>query len=449
MKSSLKFIGLIALSAIAFSSCKKFTQTKIYTANKPVYLSYEELRSSVQNDNDRALVKPGKIFLNNEYILINDYETGIHIYDNSSPTSPKHIGFINIPGNVDIAVKDNVLYVDSYVDIVSIDISDPRNAKEISRVDNALSYTIPSSINYGYPVSKIDQTQGVVLGYQIGEVEESCENDECGYIYYDDVAINRGEWGGSMMSDEGTVVNFAGNANTVRSVANSNNQGALGGSMARFMLVDDYLYVISNESTVKVFSLNQGSMSMQTSFSPWSDASGWGMIETLFKVNDYLLIGSSTGMLAYDISNPGSPEYISNYSHMNSCDPVVANDDYAFVTLRSGTACGTGNLDQLDVLNIQNMESPFLINSYELNHPHGLAIDSPNDLLFVCDGEFGMNIYNISNIERLEFLKNKSGDSYDVIAAYNRLHVIGDGGLIQYGYSENGEVTELSRISLN
>ena len=449
MKSSIKILGIFALAAVTFSSCTKFTQTKVYTANKPVYLSYEELRTSVANDNDRALVKPGKIFLNNDYILINDFETGIHVYDNSSPTTPKHVGFINIPGNIDIAVKDNILYADSYVDIVAIDISDPMNIKEISRVNNALSYTIPSGINYGFPVSQIDRNLGVVIKYEVGEVEESCENDECGYVYYNDVAVNRGEWGGSMMSDEGTVVNFAGNSNTVRSVANSNNQGALAGSMARFMLVDNLLYVISDESTVKVFGLNQGSLSMQASFSPWSDASGWGMIETLFKVNDYLLIGSSTGMLAYDISNPGSPEYISNYSHMNSCDPVVANENFAFVTLRSGTACGTTDLEQLDVLNIEDINNPYLIDSYELNHPHGLALDSPNDLLFVCDGEYGMNIYNVSNIERLLFLKNKSGDSYDVIAAYSRLHVIGDGGLIQYEYTEEGEVTELSRISLN
>ena len=105
-------------------------------------MSYEELRSSVYNDNDQQLERPGKIFLYNSLILINDFEKGIHVYDNSNPSSPSHVAFINIPGNVDIAVRDNILYVDSYVDLVAIDISDPTEVKEIGRTENALSYNI-------------------------------------------------------------------------------------------------------------------------------------------------------------------------------------------------------------------------------------------------------------------------------------------------------------------
>lgn len=445
-----KVTSLIACAIVAFSSCKKVSQTKVYTANKPVYLSYEDLRSSIKNENDRDLVNPGKIFLYNQYILINDFEAGIHVYNNSNPSSPEHIAFINIPGNVDIAVKDDVLYADSYVDVVSIDFSNPKNVRVIDREENALSYTIPATMDYNFPVSEIDETQGVVLGYELGEVNEQCENDECGYMYYDDIAINHGEWGGSMMSDEGTVVNFAGAGNNnVRSVANSNTQGAIAGSMARFLMVDDHLYVISNYETVKVFSASRSGLNESTMFNPWHDAGNWGEIETLFSFKDHLFIGSTTGMLAYDVSEAGSPNYLSMYTHMTACDPVVANDDFAFVTLRSGTECGLELSDQLDVLDIRNIMNPMLIGEYSLNQPKGLALDSESNLLFVCDGEFGMVTYNIENINSLQTLNTTAGDTYDVIAHNNKAHVIGNGGLVQYAYDADGNLSELSTISLN
>ncbi|MEX2596837.1 MAG: hypothetical protein WEC59_07895, partial [Salibacteraceae bacterium] len=147
MKTNLTILASIILGVVVLSSCQKFEQSSYYVANDPVYTSYEEHRNAIENDNDRNLEKPGKIFLYNNYILINDYETGVHIYDNSNPSTPTHVAFINIPGNVDIAVKDNLLYVDSYIDLVAIDISSPTSVKEVYRLENAFSYTIPSTMD--------------------------------------------------------------------------------------------------------------------------------------------------------------------------------------------------------------------------------------------------------------------------------------------------------------
>lgn len=449
MKATHKILGLLLLSTLAISSCKKVEKTKVYTANTPIYLSYDQLRTSIINDNERTLVKPGKIFVYNQYILINDFESGIHIYDNSNPSAPMHVAFIRIPGNVDIAVKDDILYVDSYIDLVAIDISDPTNIREVTRSQDALSYTIPASMDYDYPVSNIDETKGVVTGYRVAEVEETCKNDECGHFYFDDFAVNRGIWDGDMMSEEGSAVSFAGNANNVRSIANSNTTGAIAGSMARFLLIDEYLYVISDASTVKVFDISSKGLSLVNTFYPWNEGGGGGNIETLFSFGDHLFIGSSTGMLAYDVSNASSPEYISSYSHMTSCDPVVANDDYAFVTLRAGTQCGSPDINQLNVLDIQEIMNPNEIGVYELNNPHGLALDTDQNLLFVCDGTSGLKIFNTTDIKSLKEIGSHAGDTYDVIAHGNVIQVIGDGGLVQYSYDAAGALNELSKISLN
>lgn len=449
MKTTIRII--IALFLVgSFSSCEKISKTTSFTANVPMYMSYKDLRSAVSNDNSQTLEKPGKIFLYNSLILINDFEKGIHIYDNRNPSAPSHIAFIQIPGNIDIAVRDNILYADSYTDLVAIDISNPTNAREVGRTSNALSYTIPSGMDWNYPVAEIDESKGVVIGYTIGEVEETCKNQDC-RVYYDMNEEWNGSWGGQMMSDEGSPVSFSGNTNSVRSSSSSNNS-AIAGSMARFMMIENYLYVITDQNTVEVFDIRTNYLQSVASFKPWEDASGWGMIETLFSFKNHLFIGSNSGMLAYNVINPSSPVYLSSYSHMTSCDPVVANDQYAFVTLRAGNNCNWGNTNQLDILDITDIMSPAALSSFEMSNPHGLGIDSENEILFVCDGFDGLKVYSFKDINQVSSsqLDHYSGiETYDVIINNGIAHVIGADGLKQFGYNNQGELSELSTISLN
>jgi hypothetical protein len=418
-------------------------------------MSYEDLRSSIANDNSKTLEKPGKIFLYNSLILINEFESGIHIYDNSNPSAPAHIGYISIPGNVDMAVRDNILYADSYVDLVAIDISDPLNAREVGRAENALSYTIPSTMDWSYPVARVKPEKGVVIGFEVAEVEETCENEECKSYYRNNMSDEwGGAWNGEMMSDQGSPVSFSGNATNVRSTSTSNGNSGIAGSMARFMMIDSYLYVISDQSTVTVFDIGTLSMKQVTEFRPW-DAAGnaWGVIETLFTFKDHLFIGANMGMLAYDVADPANPIYLSNYSHITSCDPVVANDDYAFVTLRSGgNNCNWNADNQMDVLDISDIMSPDLIVTVGMSDPHGLDIDSENNTVFVCDGWDGLKVYDFSDVSNIaeKRLSHLSGfNTFDVILNNGIAHVIGDDGLKQFSYDDAGNLTELSTIALD
>ena len=43
------------------------------------------------------------------------YAIRSYYVDVSDPADPQNIAFITIPGNVDIAIKENVLYADSYI----------------------------------------------------------------------------------------------------------------------------------------------------------------------------------------------------------------------------------------------------------------------------------------------------------------------------------------------
>jgi hypothetical protein len=140
MKKQLFLFG--AFLMLVVSSCTdKIEET--YTVNTPVYMTYDDLRSSFKVAEATTIIQPGKIYFKDEYIFINEYQKGIHVVNNTNPSNPIVEKFIEIPGNVDMAVKGNMLYADSYVDLLTIDISDLTNVKEVDRDTNVFPYIMP------------------------------------------------------------------------------------------------------------------------------------------------------------------------------------------------------------------------------------------------------------------------------------------------------------------
>jgi hypothetical protein len=72
----------------------------------------------------------------------------------------------------------------------------------------------------------------------------------------------------------------------------------IGGSMSRFTIVGDYLYVVDN-TNLDVFSLVNPTQPAEAS----TVNIGWG-IETIFPYGDKLFIGSSSGMCFQSSSMP-------------------------------------------------------------------------------------------------------------------------------------------------
>src|SRR6185436_7954170 len=100
---------LLSAMALSFSSCLKDDCKQFYTYKlyKPVYMSYDELRSAVKSTAVTDLKTVGKIYYKAPYIFISEVNEGIHVLDNTNPSSPQNVAFIKVPGNLDIAVKDN------------------------------------------------------------------------------------------------------------------------------------------------------------------------------------------------------------------------------------------------------------------------------------------------------------------------------------------------------
>lgn len=409
----------ICTSVLFLNSCAdKCEETYTYTTYEPVYMSLDEIRQPVTAEKAQPLESSGKIYLKNPYILVNAPHKGIHVINNSNPESPQNVAFINIPGNIDMAVKGNVLYADNYMDLLAIDISNPTEPVLLHRQENVFANTYP-----------IDPTNGVITKYEaiLHEDKYPCGAQPA-------VVVN----GGVVDPWFGVDV-----VNTTTEVNNSPSTSGVGGSMARFTLINNYLYIVDSY-TLQAYNVSTAAEPALAS----SQSIGWD-IETIFPFQGYLMVGAQSGMYIYNTqSNPAQPSYTATYSHIRSCDPVVAEGNRAYVTLRSGTPC-QGFTNQLDVLDITNITAPTLLKSYPMTNPHGLGID--NGILFICDGDDGLKIYNAADATTIDQnqIKHYAGiNAFDVIPYDDILLMIGDDGLYQYNYSDLQNIKLLSKIPI-
>ncbi len=128
MKKTL-FTAFCCFLLFSFQSCLKDKLTHTYTIFTPIYETKEAVSLNIKSNPPKDMQLPGKFFVYGNYIFLNEIDKGVHIIDNTDPANPVVKAFIDIPGNLDIAVKGNILYADMYQDLVAVDISDPLKAK--------------------------------------------------------------------------------------------------------------------------------------------------------------------------------------------------------------------------------------------------------------------------------------------------------------------------------
>lgn len=134
------------------------------TGYRPVYISAEEV-AKVGTELPRPLTSPGKIYVRQPYLFINEQGKGIHIINNADPKKPENLSFIAIPSNYDLAVKDNWLYADNSSDLLVFDISDPLQPKLSKRIEDAIPATqYPQQT--GVYFECVNPEKGVVTGWE-------------------------------------------------------------------------------------------------------------------------------------------------------------------------------------------------------------------------------------------------------------------------------------------
>lgn len=420
---------LLGLSVMLEGCTDRCETTAEYVYFEPVFTPMETIRESVEFTGPREVKTLGRLYLKGDYLFINEPGEGIHVIDDTDPTNPVPLKFIGIPGNFDMAINGNVLYADSYVDLLSMDISDLDNIRILGRTTNAFSAYNPMGIEF-------NPAKGVVTSWTRKAM--NFETAGC------EVALQ--PWGGFFYEDGIAVTHVAAASfNSKAAIAPGTGSGSgLGGSLARMTINGGQLYHL-NGYFVKSINITDPAHP----FAVDSLQLNWD-IETIFPYEDKLFIGGRTGMYIVDVSTPEHPALISRYTHMASCDPVVVSDDYAYVTLRSNNLACTGQDNQLEVLDISNPSQPELIATYAMTNPHGLGID--DDLLFVCDGNAGLKMYDVT--DKLAINDNLLAhhpfmDALDVIPYNNVLMMIGEDGLFQYDYSNNKRLKLLSHIKVS
>ena len=83
-----------------------------------------------------------------------------------------------------------------------------------------------------------------------------------------------------------------------------------------------------------------------------------------------------------------------------------------------------------------------------LTNPHGLSKDG--SVLFVCDGQDGLKIYNAADVMNLTMIKQLENlDAYDVITMQGNALVVAKDGLYQFDYSNLANIRLLSKMDIS
>lgn len=393
------------------NSCEKNDEYEYYNLATPVTMSLDEVRKSIAVLPSKEIEESGKIYSYENYVFVNDKNKGVHIIDNRNSKNPRKIAYINIPGNVDISVKNNILYANSFVDLVIFDISNFEEIKQIGVLENVFpfDYVIPEGADQ-VDWSALYSNNAFPVDWIITREKRLVEKYNGGVVL-NDVLENSPQ-----------------------------SQVGQGGSLARFKIVENYLYVVDNHN-INIFDIQN----LQTPEKTQTVFAGFD-IETIFNKDNYLFLGSMSGMYIYDITNPGTPSFISEFQHGTACDPVVVDNNYAYITLRAGNSCGAFE-SSLQIVNISDIRNPILETSYKMNEPYGLGIK--DEKLFICDGSSGLKVYDKTNVKDLKQLNHfKDITTFDVIPLENNLLMIGDKVLYQYKYEANN-IQLLSTFQLN
>lgn len=238
---------------------------------------------------------------------------------------------------------------------------------------------------------------------------------------------------------------------TSNSSSTSDGSSGKGGSQARFAISGDYLYTL-NKRELEAFDISQPDDPL-----PYTKDSVPFDVETLFSYKDHLYIGAEGGVYIYSKPTPSQGlEKVGEFTHVKSCDPVVVENDLAFVTLNSGSSCRLeSGENSLQVLDVKNPLKPKLLTTRNMIEPKGLGID--NGRLFICDGVGGLKVFSVEQYDHnetnetevtLTFDRNSTVsdiDCYDVIP-YNQNLIVSNGSDVrQFDYSVFPMV-ELGRI---
>ncbi len=224
-------------------------------------------------------------------------------------------------------------------------------------------------------------------------------------------------------------------------LAGESGAGSIAGSYARMLTIGQHLYVL-DDSRLSTFNLSDP---LTPSLVERIDVGE--NLETIFFNGDFIFVGSNEGMYIYSIQSNGVPQLESltpyeEWTEVLPCDPIVADDRFAYVTLSTSGFVDDGEcarfeqINELRIFDIEDETKPVQIALLDMEEPKGLAVDG--NLLFVCEKNNGIKVMDISNKAEPEVIVHQAGfEAIDCIAYNGLLMVVNSTSVIQFEYGED------------
>ena len=332
---------------------------------------------------DTALLEPVSMFLADNTLYVSDPQTGIHVFDAIPGSAAIPRAIICFPGNTGVAVRDDIVYANSWEGIFALRIS------AAGQVD-----TLAGPIAAPYPVHVWNE--GITHDNSLG----------CGCNQFSPQYAAPASGGGS--------------------------------SYAVFAVIDTFLYYLHpNAGSVVAMSISRPD---SPKFLGQTEVA-WN-VETIFPNGRFLLVGAQTGM--YILDREPDPVFMrveSQLVHARGCDPVVVEDSLAYVTLRGGTSCGPIE-DALLMVSIANPSAPRLLSSASPTSPYGMAVNGP--YVYVGNGDVGLSLYYSAPPDSIKLMSHWPWAARDFIWSGSMLYVLEPGGVSTYDVSDPQHPTRLS-----
>ncbi len=184
------------------------------------------------------------------------------------------------------------------------------------------------------------------------------------------------------------------------------------GSLSKFTIVGNFLYAVDSR-LLYTYDISNPVNPVKTNTAPINFN-----VETIFPFKNRLFIGTTSGMFIYSIDTPAVPSKLGQALHVRSCDPVVANDSIAFVTLKGNTWCGPA-VSGLYVHDIKNVFQPVLIKTLPISSPEGLGLEG--SVLYICCNNDGLKVFNVANPANPVEIRTITGGYFKDVIPYGNL----------------------------
>lgn len=148
---------LLVLFGITLLTTSCFNDDVPTSAYEPKLMNRSAFEKSTTLSESKTIINSGKIYIKDNFLFVNEVNEGFHIFDNRDPQKPKNIMFLNVLGATDIAIKNDVLFINNATDLIAVTIN--QETKELTiqdRIKNAFPQKIsPDGFDNNTPQDQI------------------------------------------------------------------------------------------------------------------------------------------------------------------------------------------------------------------------------------------------------------------------------------------------------